>query len=359
MKKKWLALVLALSLSLGLTACGGGSGGGSATPTPAAGGDSSPAPAASPATGGESAGGGESADYSDLKIAVLLAGPANDNGWNATAFNALTAVHDKYGLKEDLGVSESVAASDMEEFLRGYAQDGYDMIVAHGSQFVDAVHKVAPDYPDSKFVISFAGAGTEQAPNVAGVGPVNSGVLAGAVAAAASSANKIVMLGGENTPSITELVDMFEPGAKAVKPDIQVETAYIGTLTDADKAKEVALGYANQGFDVICATANNAGLGVIQAADEAGIYAIGYNADQYDQAPDAVIVSILRNFEGMFDNVFQEIAGGTFEAKIYAYGLKDGGTILSDWHGWDEKLPEVKAAVDQFLADVESGKLDY
>ena len=194
---------------------------------------------------------------------------------------------------------------------------------------------------------------------MAGVGPVNSGVLAGAVAAAASSANKIVMLGGENTPSITELVDMFEPGAKAVKPDIQVETAYIGTLTDADKAKEVALGYANQGFDVICATANNAGLGVIQAADEAGIYAIGYNADQYDQAPDAVIVSILRNFEGMFDNVFQEIANGTFEAKIYAYGLKDGGTILSDWHGWDEKLPEVKAAVDQFLADVESGKLDY
>ena len=98
MKKKWLALVLALAMSLGLAACGGDTGG-SAAPTPATGGDSSPAPAQSPAGGGENSG-----DYSDLKIAVLLAGPANDNGWNATAFNALTAVHDKYGLKEELGV---------------------------------------------------------------------------------------------------------------------------------------------------------------------------------------------------------------------------------------------------------------
>ncbi|MBU5435658.1 BMP family protein [Pseudoflavonifractor sp. MSJ-37] len=346
MKKKWLALALATSmtLSLGLSACGGGSG---------SSGGSSDAPAAS----GTSESGGK--DYSDMKIAVLLAGPANDNGWNATAYNALTAIHDKYGLKEDLAYSESVAASDMEEFLRGYAQDGYDMIVGHGSQFVDAVHAVAPDYPDSKFVISYAGADSPQEPNVAGVGPVNSGFLAGAVAAAASKTKKIVMLGGEDTPSIAELVDMFEPGAKYIDPDITVETAYIGTTTDADKAKEVALGYTNQGFDVLCASANNAGLGVIQAAEEAGVYAIGYNADQYSQAPDAVIVSVLRDFQSMFDNVFQEIANGTFEARVYSYGLKDGGTKFSDWHGWDEKLPDVKQKMDDLFAALDKGELDY
>lgn len=153
-------------------------------------------------------------------------------------------------------------------------------------------------------------------------------------------------------------MDAFEPGAKYINPDIEVATAYIGTLTDADRAKEVALGYTKQGYDVLCASANNAGLGVIQAADEAGVYAIGYNADQYSQAPDAVVVSVLRNFEGMFENVFKEIAAGTFEAKIYSYGLKDNGTILSDWHGWDEKIPEAKAAMDQLFADLEAGKLD-
>ena len=338
MKKKWLALALATAMVLpfGLSGCGGGGGG---------------------ETGGSDSGPGGTSDHSDLTVAVLLAGPANDNGWNATAYNALTNLCNKYGL-EDLAYSESVAASDMEEFLRGYAQDGYDMIVAHGSQFVDAVHAVAPDFPDSKFVVSFAGEDTPQEPNVAGVGPVNSGFLAGAVAAAASESGKIVMLGGEDTPSIAELVDMFEPGAKYIDPDITVETAYIGTTTDADKAKEVALGYANQGFDVLCASANNAGLGVIQAAEEAGVYAIGYNADQYDQAPDAVIVSVLRDFETMFDNIFQEIAGGTFEPKVYAYGLKDGGTKFSDWHGWDEKLPETKKAMDDLFAALESGELD-
>lgn len=344
MKKKWLALILALAmvLSLGLSACG----------------DSGGADDSSGGTPASSSGGSGETDYSSMRIAVLLAGPANDNGWNATAYNALTNLCTKYGL-EDLAYSESVAASDMEEFLRGYAQDGYTMIVAHGSQFVDAVHAVAPDFPDTKFVVSYAGEETPQSPNVAGVGPVNSGFLAGAVAAAASETGKIVMLGGEDTPSIAELVDMFEPGAKYIDPDITVETAYIGTTTDADKAKEVALGYANQGFDVLCASANNAGLGVIQAAEEAGVYAIGYNADQYDQAPDAVIVSVLRDFETMFDNIFQEIANGTFEAKVYAYGLKDGGTKFSDWHGWDEKLPEVKQAMDDLFAALENGELDY
>ena len=348
MKKRLLALLLALGMSATLFGCGGGSASESKAPAASA-------PAASAPTATDN-GSGE-VDYSGMKIAVLLAGPANDNGWNATAYNALTNICAKYGL-EDLAYSESVAASDMEEFLRGYAQDGYNMIVAHGSQFVDAVHKVAPDFPDSKFVVSFAGDGTQQEPNVAGVGPVNSGFLASAVAAASSKTGKVVMLGGEDTPSIAELVDAFEPGAKYINPDIEVATAYIGTLTDADRAKEVALGYTKQGYDVLCASANNAGLGVIQAADEAGVYAIGYNADQYSQAPDAVVVSVLRNFEGMFENVFKEIAAGTFEAKIYSYGLKDNGTVLSDWHGWDEKIPEAKAAMDQLFADLEAGKLD-
>ena len=348
MKKRLLALLLALGMSATLFGCGGGSA--SESKAPAASAPAASAPAATDNGSGE-------VDYSGMKIAVLLAGPANDNGWNATDYNALTNICAKYGL-EDLAYSESVAASDMEEFLRGYAQDGYNMIIAHGSQFVDAVHKVAPDFPDSKFVVSFAGDGTQQEPNVAGVGPVNSGFLAGAVAAASSKTGKVVMLGGEDTPSIAELVDAFEPGAKYINPDIEVATAYIGTLTDADRAKEVALGYTKQGYDVLCASANNAGLGVIQAADEAGVYAIGYNADQYSQAPDAVVVSVLRNFEGMFENVFKEIAAGTFEAKIYSYGLKDNGTVLSDWHGWDEKIPEAKAAMDQLFADLEAGKLD-
>lgn len=347
MKKKLLALLLALGMSVSLFGCGG---------EPEASEPQQPDPSTPVESSGEP--GTAEVDYSEMKLAVLLAGPANDNGWNATAYNAMQAIHDKYSMKEDIGVSESVAASDMEEFLRGYAQDGYDMIVAHGSQFVDAVHNVAPSFPDSHFVVSFAGDGTQQEPNVAGVGPINSGFLAGAVAAATTKTGKIVMLGGEDTPSIAELVDMFEPGAKYINPDVEVATAYIGTLTDADRAKEVALGYTKQGYDVLCASANNAGLGVIQAADEAGVYAIGYNADQYSQAPDSVVVSVLRNFEGMFDNVFQEIAAGTFEAKIYSYGLKDNGTILSDWHGWDEKEPEAKATMDQLFADLADGKLD-
>ena len=352
--KKTLALVMVIAMMFTVFGCGTGTT--DAGTTNAGTSDAGTTDAAATDAGISDAGTTEP-DYSSLKVAALLPGSVNDNGWNGTAYNALQNLKDKYGVTADY--TENVSASDMEEFLRGYATQGYSLIICHGSQFTDAVHKVAPEFPDVAFVLSASTEGTEQAPNVAGVGAFNSGYLAGAIAAAATKTGKVAMIGGEDTPSIAEIVDVFEPGAKHINPDVEVITTYLGTLTDADKAKEVALNLVKQeGVDVLCASANAAGLGVVQAAQEAGVYCIGFNADQYDQAPEAVIVSVLRNMTAMFENVFLEVANGTFEPIIYAYKLKDGGTSLSDWHGWDEKLPEVKATVDQLFADLESGALD-
>lgn len=335
--KKLLAVLLALAMVLSLAACGSKS--------------------EDKADGGSDAG-TESTEtnYADYSIAVVLAGSISDNGWNAAGYNACKAIADKYGCQ--LAYTENAATSDVEEYLRGYADQGFKMIVAHGSQYIDYVHNVAPSYPDSKFIISYADEDCSQSPNVACVGNVDGGFLTGYIAGTFTTANKVAFLGGEENPSISAIVDRFEAGAKYANPDCEVITGYIGTLTDADKAKEVAKNVIGQGVDVISASANAAGLGVIQAAQEAGILDIGFNSDQYDNAPDTVVVSVLRNFSLMFENVFLEIADGTFEATVYKYGIGTGN-IISDWHGWDEKYPDQCKAVEEFVAGCADGSIVY
>lgn len=352
--KKLATLLLALVMVMSLAACGG-----SASSSQAAGPAQSTAPAESTAEASSAA--EAPVEAVDFKVAALLPGTINDNGWNAGAYAGLTYLQDTYGA--EIAYTENVPNSDVEEYLRGYADDGYNAIVAHGTQFVDAVKKVAPEYEDVYFYISNADVDNSQAPNVACFGTVYSGFMAGAVAAAVSESGTVAVLGGEQSPSITPIVDLFIEGAKYVNPDITVLSAYIGSLTDADKAKEMTLNFINNdGADVVCASANSAGLGTIQAADEAGVYAIGFNSDQYEAAPDAVIVSVMRNFESMFDGLYKDCTGGTFEAKVYPYGVAEGGTVLSDWHGWDSKLPaEAMDKIEQVFTDFDNGKItmDY
>lgn len=344
--KRLVAFLLMAVMLFAVSGCGSPAsepqgGGSAATPTPAA-----PAPTENVPE-----------EPTGFKAAALLPGPINDNGWNAGAYAGLKYLEETYGAT--IAYTENVASSDMEEFLLNYAQQGYDMIVCHGTQFVDSAKKVAPQFPEIAFLISNADVDNSQAPNLACFGTVYSGFLAGAVAACVTQTNTVAVLGGEQIPAITPIVEQFVRGAKAVKPDINVLSGYIGSLVDADKAKEMALNYIkNDGADVVCASANAAGLGVIQAADESGKYAIGFNSDQYGAAPNAVFVSVLRNFEGMFDQLYQEIVNGTYEAKVYAFGIAEGGTILSDWHGWDEKLgAETVAKIEQAIQDIKDGKI--
>lgn len=338
--KKLLALLLAAAMVVSLAACGGSS-----------------APEGE-AEQTEEEGGAEeaAADYSETSVAIVLAGSISDNGWNAAGYNAAKSIADKYGC--DFAYTENAATSDVEEYLRGYADQGFKMIIAHGSQYIDFVHNVAPDYPESDFIISYADEDCSQSPNVAGVGNVDGGFLTGYIAATFSENGKVAFLGGEENPSISAIVNRFEAGAKYANPDVEVYTGYIGTLQDADKAKEVAKNVIADGYDVISASANAAGLGVIQAAAEAGILDIGFNSDQYDNAPETVVVSVLRNFSLMFENVFVEIAEGTFEPGIYKYGIGTGN-IISDWHGWDEKYPEQCKAVEEFVAGCGDGSITY
>ncbi|MEG1523471.1 MAG: BMP family protein [Clostridia bacterium] len=358
--KKCLAMLLVLVMVFSTVGCAQPSGSQTAIADPATQ-ESTANPDAETATDSAT-----TQDLSGLKVVALLSGVITDNGWNQICFESVKNLSDKYGT--ELEYIENIAVSDMAEYIRTYAEEKYDMIIVHGSQFKASAEELAVQYPDSHFCLSYGFRVDENTadqvaniPNLAYVGPVNMGILIGAIMGILTDTNKVVFLGGQDIPAITDIVSGIEEGVRLTNADAEVATAYLGTLTDADLAKERALAYINQGFDVISASANSAQLGCLHAAAEKGVYAMGFNGDQYSVAPDAIVLSVMRNYPSIYEDVFLSIANQTWKSGMVVYDLAQKGTLVSDWHGWDTKLPTEKVkAINEVVAKLYAGELgDY
>lgn len=291
-----------------------------------------------------------------LKVAMLLAGPISDQGWNATAYQGLVNIEKNLGA--EVSFTENVAQSDFEEVFRGYATQGYDIIFGHGFQFGDAAMKVAPEFPDVKFVITSTD--ISQAPNVASLNNDNKqqGFLAGALAALLTEVNKVGVVGGMEIPSIQAYMTGFDKGAKYINPDITILATYTGDFYDAAKAKEVAAAMIQQGADIIAHDADSAGLGVIEACVEGKTRVIGAISDQYELAPDYMVTSALSDLTKAIEVMAAQIQSGEFEAKMYNYGIAEGTVGLAPYHNFEDKVPqEVKDKMQQIMDDIVAGKI--
>jgi len=299
----------------------------------------------------------EQGQEAPLKVALMLSGPISDMGWNASAYEGLKQVEEKYGV--ETAYSESIPQSDIEEVFRGFAQQGFDVIIGHGYQFGDAAMKVAPEFPDVKFVVTSSS--IKQEPNLASANldNVQQGFLMGAAAAILSESRIVGGIGGQEMPPIKGSIEGFEQGAKYIDPEIKVLTAMTGSNDDVTKAKETAMAMIDQGADVIMTNANQAGLGSIEACQEKGVYAIGSNQDQNPIAPDTVVVSGIKSTPVLITFVVEKVLAGEFEPTFYPLGVKEGAVYFSPFHGFEEKLSqEVRDKILGIQEDIISGKIE-
>jgi basic membrane protein A len=298
---------------------------------------------------------GSSGDEDEVfKVALLLVGEITDMGWNKTAYDGLMYAKDKYGV--EVAYTEKVAASDMEGFFRGYAEQGYDLIIGHGFQFQEAAKAVAAQFPDVKFAVTSTNA--VQAPNLASVYPnePQQGFIEGAIAALFSKNQIIGRVGGIEIPAVLDCMSGFEAGAKYINPDIKVLKTFIGSMDDLAKAKESAFSMIEQGADVLVGDANVAGVGVIEAAKERGCTAIGTNSDQNSVAPETVPVSVLTDGKLMISMLVEKLVKGEFEPEFYLIGVKEGVYPLSPWYG--DVSQEIKDRVNEVIKELHDGKLE-
>ena len=165
------------------------------------------------------------------------------------------------------------------------------------------------------------------------------------------------------------LVNIFEGyrlGAKYVNPNVKVTGSYLGDWDSPEKGKEAALLQINSGADFVLHVADTSGKGVIEAANEKGVYAFGAVGDQYHLAPKAVLTSFVLDIDKAFDQAVQMVAQNKFEGKIFKPGIEvgkgavgDGIVYLAPFYGLDSKVPgDVKIRLKELLLEVMAKKIE-
>ena len=288
-----------------------------------------------------------------LRVAAVFPGSINDEGFNQSGYRGLKLIEEKLGA--ETAFSENTPIADFANTYRDFADQGYDVIIGHGFEFGDVALRVAPDYPEIKFIVDSNP--VVSGPNIAGITGETweAAYVLGVLAGLMTETGQIGGIAGFDFPILVAQMEAYRLGAESVRPDVKVTTVYVGTFEDVALAKEAALAQASTGIDVVFHVADAAGIGVLQAAEESGIWAIGWGLDQNHLAPQTVISSLL--FDGallLFQDV-QMVVEGTWTGEIRLYGLETGVVGVAGFNGL---VPEdVAAKVDEVKDQVASGEM--
>jgi basic membrane protein A len=268
---------------------------------------------------------------------------------------------------------ESKQQTDYVPNLTGLAEDGSKIVFAVGFLMADAIKEAAENNPDTYFAGIDIFLDPASAPkNALGIlfKEQESGYLAGIVAglltkehAGASpklnDKNVVGAVLGMDIPPVEKFQAGFYAGVKSVNPDCKVISIVTGDFADQAKGKEATLALIEQGADIVFQIAGLTGVGVITAAKEEGILAIGVDVDQSNLAPDTVVTSAVKGITQAAYLTVKSVVDGTFEGgKNLTFGINENSTGIAPFHNFDSIVPQaVKDAVNKAIEDMKAGKI--
>jgi len=251
---------------------------------------------------------------------------------------------------------EIAQTAQREQAARRFAERGASPVVAIGFPQADAISKVAREFPKTPFAIIDA---VVDLPNVQSfVYREHEGsFLVGLLAALASKSGKVGFVGGMDIPLVRKFLCGYEQGARHANPRVQVLSAMAGATpaawTDPARGAELTRGQIAQGVDVVFAAAGTTGLGIMQAAKDGGILAIGVDSNQNHLHPGTLLTSMVKRVDLAVVQAFQGVKPG-----ITALGLKEGGVDYAlDAHNDKLLTPEMRRRVDAAKANIIAGRL--
>jgi basic membrane protein A and related proteins len=292
-------------------------------------------------------------------------GRFNDKGFNQNQLTGLKRAEKELGIQT--AAVESRAKAEYVPNLSSCARRGYDIVISAGFLLADATAKVAKQYPDTKFAItdySVAGApfNGSASPNVEGLtyaSQENSylvGCLAGLMVKKQGGRQTIGVVGGVKIPPVDTFLAGYQAGAKKCNPKIKVLIGYSQDFIDQAKCKTVAQNQIDQGSQVEFNVAGPCGLGTLDAANDAGIWGIGVDVDQYATHPQHILTSAVKRVDTGVLLAIQGAADGSFTGGEDAtFDLENEGVGLGKVN---PKVPqEFLDRIDDLKQQIIDGKL--
>ena len=270
----------------------------------------------------------EAKDAKDAKIVLLLPGEINDQGWNASNYAGVVKCNEELGT--NMEYIEAVQPADFESTFREYAERGYDIIMAAGSQFDEAAAAVAEQYPDTMFML--VNGNNHDGANLCPLFPkeYEASYLGAIIAGYVTENGKFGLIGGDPNQAMQDLMAVYGKTAVAIAKERGIEDAeynlqYSNSWSDITLGKQMSESMIDAGADVMFVYANELGLGVISGAQEKGAKVIGYSADQTVIDPSTVIASIDFDYATMYVWAIDQWLNGELEGnQIIEVGVPEG-----------------------------------
>ncbi len=376
LRPAYLMVAAVALLAFAVTACGGAQPAPTAAPakapepTKAAAPAPTTAPAAAPTKAAAAPTTAPAPAGKVLRVGLVTdVGKVDDKSFNQSAWEGVQRAQKELGA--EVKYIETTDPKDYQKNIAQFGDANYDVIVTVGFALGEDTYIAAKKYKNIKFV----GVDQFQAkddthpdiplPNLVGLvfEEDKAGYLAGALAALMSKSGTIgSVLGTDAVPPVWRFGEGYRAGAKAVKPNIQLNIVYhndVGfdkTFTDPEWGKTTARSMIDKGADVIFGAGGKTGNGALLGAAEKGVFCIGVDTDQYFTVPEAQKVMLSSAMKlitpGVFDLV-KAARDGNFKS-----GNFNGQVGLAPYHDTESKVPaDVKAKIEELTKGISSGSI--
>jgi basic membrane protein A len=319
--------------------------------------------------GGDNNSGDSGSETSDLKVGLAYdTGGRGDKSFNDSAFAGVeAAIKDHGGDFREL--SPNSDASNRAELLTQLAEEEYNPVIAVGFAYGDVIGDVAKQYPDTTFAIIDSSAAEVGADNLTGLlfAENEGSFLAGVAAALKTETDHIGFVGGVETPLIQKFEAGYVAGAKAVNPNIKIDSQYISPagdfsgFNDPAKGQIVAQGMYDGGADIVYHAAGGSGLGVFQAAAASGKRAIGVDSDQYQTVEDpalqkVIMTSMLKRVDNAVQAFIDDFVDGNVEGGTdIVNDLESEGVGLATSGG---QIDDIQDQINEYRDKIISGEIE-
>jgi len=297
----------------------------------------------------------------DIKPAVIYdMGGKFDKSFNEGVWNGVKKFTEETGI--EVMEFEVTNETQREQAMRRMVERGATIVLGVGFAQADAIATVAAENPDGQF--SIIDVFWLDAPNLRQYAfkEHEGSYLVGVAAAHASQTGKVGFVGGMDISLIRKFACGYVGGVKSVNSSATVYQNMTGTTpaawNDPAKGAELTMSQIDRGADVIYQAAGGTGIGVIQAATDAGKLSIGVDSNQNGIAPGSVLTSMLKRVDVAAYETFMDAKNDTFSSGVLTLGVAEGGVDWAlDANNASLITAEMKAAVEQARSDIISGKI--
>ncbi|HJA25513.1 MAG TPA: BMP family ABC transporter substrate-binding protein [Candidatus Fournierella merdigallinarum] len=352
--KKLLSILLAGAMALSLAACGG---------TPASTSQPASTGASEPASVAETTGG---IPKEEIKVGVIhLSDPAEGSGYTYTHDQGIIGMQQNLGLSDDqivrkISVDDTNAAA-VETAITECIEEGCNIIFATSWGYMDTCEALAEEFPEVIFShgTGYKSNGTNFNNYFGRI--YQARYLSGIIAGLKTETGKIgyVAAMGQENGEVTSGCNAFAMGVASVNPDAQVYVSVTNSWFDPEGEKQAAERLIAEGCDVIgqhCDTPNPQ-----TAAEEHGVWGVGYNSDMTKDAPGATLTSVMWDWSVYYTKAVQNVIDGTWvpgeKIDNYFGDMADGLVVLGEFNT-DLVTDEMIAAVEEVQAKIVSGEWD-